>query len=153
MGPILEIIGNDRRDPSRFLGETFQTGRVCARILAAGYETFVMTPDPARSPLMAPMRITNMVVRMRKGGDLHGQVVDYRGSPVPGCQVYLVESNMSLRFGKPTDWHNATPSMTDAGGRFTLTGGKAPAPRIIAMSEDGRLFTLVSNVDAGHRSL
>jgi hypothetical protein len=56
---------------------------------------------------------------------------------------------MSLRFGKPTDWHKATPGMTDAGGRFALTGGKAPAPRIIAMSEDGRLFTLVSNVDAG----
>jgi hypothetical protein len=71
--PIIEVSGNDPHDPSHFWGETFRTGKVWARVVAAGYQPYPFTPNPALSPLSAPLRMTNVIGR--SGGERRGQTV------------------------------------------------------------------------------
>ena len=150
--PRVEVSGNGTRDPSRFWGETFRTGKVMARILAAGYTPYPLTPDPALSPLSAPLRMTNLVVRMRKGGDLHGIVLDYHGNPVPGVRVYLAETNFYLRDGAPAGLSKSSTTTAGPDGCFTLQGGNGTEQRVVAASADGQMVGVAPKVDPGHEA-
>ncbi len=150
--PIVEVSGNDPHDPSHFWGETFRTGKVWARILAAGYQPFPFTPNPALSPLSAPLRMTNFLVRMQKGGDLRGVVVDHAGKPLPDIHVYLVETDFSLRDGVPGSLSKGSTAATDSAGHFTLPGGNGTEQKVLFASPDGHMAWVAPKVEPGREA-
>jgi beta-lactamase regulating signal transducer with metallopeptidase domain/Leucine-rich repeat (LRR) protein len=146
-GPSMEVSGNDPRNSSQFWGECFRTSQVSARILAAGYAPALVTPQP----LLAPLRLTNLVVRMKPGGDLHGVVLAHDGRPLPGLKVYLLDgSYFSLRDGVPASSSKSGSAITDAAGRFALPGGNGTGQRVVVASTDGQMFRAVPGVDPAH---
>jgi beta-lactamase regulating signal transducer with metallopeptidase domain/Leucine-rich repeat (LRR) protein len=151
--PPIEVSGNDPRDKSVFWGETFRTGKVCARIIAPGYQPFLMTPNPSLSPLIAPLRMTNLVLQMRHGGDLRGIVFDYRGNPMPDFRVYLDDvPYFSIRNGKVDSYSKSSPATTDPAGRFTLAGGDGTEQKVVFASPDGRMVWAAPKVDPEHEA-
>ena len=54
-------------------------------MLAAGYLPQPVTPEP----VTVPTEITNLVVRLSRGGALQGVVLDHAGQPVAGARVFL----------------------------------------------------------------
>jgi hypothetical protein len=148
-GPFMEVSGNDPRNSSQFWGECFRTGQVSARILAAGYAPALVMAQP----LVAPQRLTNLVVRMRPGSDLHGVVVDQGGRPMPDLQVYLLDSSyFSLRDGESSSSSKSGTAVTDEHGRFALPGGNGTGQRVVVASADGHMFRVVPGVDPAHEA-
>jgi beta-lactamase regulating signal transducer with metallopeptidase domain len=99
-----------------------------ARIVASGY-----VPQPIAIPPRAGRIIVENVVRMKRGGQIAGRVVDYAGKPVAGASVFVVGALAHLRIngGKALatnemqEWVEdaaTSPLTTDAKGRFTVTG-------------------------------
>jgi hypothetical protein len=151
--PPVEVSGNDPHDPSAFWGETFRTGKVWARILSGGFAPFLLTPNPALSPLSAPLRMTNIVARMKPGGDLRGVVLDYRGNPVPDMRAYLVDLDyFAIGDGKADSWSKSSPATTDAAGRFALAGGNGSQQKVAITSEDGQMVWVAPKVDPEHEA-
>jgi hypothetical protein len=60
-GGHMEVAGNDFSNTSRFWGESFRPGKVCARLLASGYQPALLTPQS----VTAPLQMTNLVVRLK----------------------------------------------------------------------------------------
>ncbi|HEX5397794.1 MAG TPA: hypothetical protein VFY06_01960, partial [Verrucomicrobiae bacterium] len=141
----MEVAGNNPQDKSCFWGESFRPGKVWARVLASGYQPALLTPNP----VVAPLHLTNLIVRMRHGGDFHGIVLDYQGRPVPGIRVYLADKpNFYLRNGVENSFpHNKNFSVTDASGRFSLSGGNGTKQKIVLATADGHLFQAVFGAD------
>jgi beta-lactamase regulating signal transducer with metallopeptidase domain/Leucine-rich repeat (LRR) protein len=144
-GGRMEVAGNDFRNTSRFWGESFRPGKVWARLLASGYQPALLTPHP----VTAPLQMTNLVVRLKRGGDFHGIVLDYKGNPVPGMRVYLADKpNFYLRDGVE-NWLNRTGySATDANGHFTLSGGNGTPQKLVVSSADGHMFHVLPDADS-----
>ncbi len=99
-----------------------------ARIVASGY-----VPQPISIPPRSGPMIIENVVRMKRGGQVTGRVVDYAGNSVAGARVFGVGAlaQMSIGGGKAVtmnemrDWiedNSISPVTTDAEGRFTVTG-------------------------------
>ena len=143
-GPVMEVAGSEPRNPSRFWGECFRTGVVSARILASGYFPQPLTPEP----MLAPLHLTSLIVRLRPGGDLHGGVFDYRGIPLPGMTVRLADTPyFSIRNGVPGSLSKSNSATSDSAGRFTLPGGDGTEQRVVAASADGHLFWVTPGAD------
>jgi Leucine-rich repeat (LRR) protein len=60
-GGHMEVAGNDFSNTSRFWGESFRPGKVCARLRASGYQPALLTPQS----VTAPLQMTNLVVRLK----------------------------------------------------------------------------------------
>ena len=99
-----------------------------ARIVASGY-----IPQRISIPPRSGLMIIENVVRMKRGGQVTGRVVDYAGNSVAGASVFIVGplAQMSIGGGKAVtmnemrDWiedNSISPVTTDAEGRFTVTG-------------------------------
>ncbi len=146
----MEVAGSDPHDKSWFWGESFRAGKVWTRLLAGGYQPTLVTPDS----IVAPLRLTNLVVRLKHGGDYHGVVLDYQGHPVPGIQVYLADkSNFYLQNGVENSFPpNKKIISTDTSGRFSLPGGNGTRQKIVIATADGHLFQVVPDADSS-RSL
>jgi beta-lactamase regulating signal transducer with metallopeptidase domain/uncharacterized GH25 family protein len=102
------------------------------RILAAGYLPEPITP----APLKGPAETKGLVVRLKKGADLHGRVLDYAGKPVAGAMVISVgEQALEIadgRIGKQTEnLYQGSRTTTDADGRFVLGGCSRTGSRIV----------------------
>lgn len=115
------------------------------RVFVNGYlpETFT------RDEVIASRQTANLQVRMKRGGELHGVVLDYAGWPVAGATLYLAPLELGyVRFGSiggssdssrsVTYWAH-TFATTDAAGHFSLRGVEGNRPRVIVVSSDGRL--------------
>jgi hypothetical protein len=150
--PIIEVSGNGSPDPGHFWGESFRAGKVWARLIAAGYQPFPFTPNPALSPLSAPLRMTNIMVRMKTGGDLHGVVVDHDGHPLSDLRVYLVGPYFSLRDGVPGSLSKGGTAITDSVGRFTLPGGNGTEQKVLVASADGHMAGIDPKVGPDHEA-
>jgi Leucine-rich repeat (LRR) protein len=150
--PIIEVSGNGSPDPGHFWGESFRAGKVWARLIAAGYQPFPFTPNPALSPLSAPLRMTNIMVRMKTGGDLRGVVVDHDGHPLPDLRVYLVGPYFSLRDGVPGSLSKGGTAITDSAGRFTLPGGNGTEQKVLVASADGHMAGIDPKVGPDHEA-
>jgi hypothetical protein len=133
---------SSRRPQGRFRERrSFQQGaRVWLRVLAPGYLPQPVTPEP----LVAPVQITNLVVRLNRGAALHGVVSNAAGDPVAGAKIFLV-GTQSLRLEEGFEqMFKGTTAVTDAGGRFVLSGVGTPSQRV-AVSVNGRQLA-VANV-------
>ena len=97
----------------------YATGaKVWVRVLAAGYLPQPVTPEP----VTVPAEITNLVVRLNRGGTLQGIVLDHAGKPVAGAHVLLAGKGF-----------NGSIATTGAGVHFPPSSpapaGSAIAPR------------------------
>lgn len=144
-GDRMEVAGTIPHDKSGFWGESFRPGKVWLRLLAGGHQPALVTPNP----VVAPLRLTNLVVRLKHGGDYHGVVLDYLGHPVPGIHVYLADKPRFLMNDGVERYSNNTGfSTTDTSGRFSLPGGNGTRQKIVAATADGHLFQVVPDADS-----
>ncbi|MGD1084188.1 MAG: carboxypeptidase-like regulatory domain-containing protein [Verrucomicrobiota bacterium] len=116
------------------------------RFLANGYVAQALT----RSEIIASRRTANLQVRLKRGGEIRGVVLDHGGWPVAGAKVYLAPPDLNyVRFGEVmssgsgagmiTYWAH-TFATTDAAGHFSMRGVEEGKPtRVIAVSEDGNM--------------
>jgi hypothetical protein len=109
---------------SRWVGGKFtqQSGlgegkKIWARIVAPGY-----SPQPVMAePVVGPLELKNLVVRLTKGGAITGTIVDHRGKAVNGARVYLVSTGLELQDGAAQGFTGSTAT-SDPEGRFTING-------------------------------
>ncbi|MCX6923178.1 MAG: carboxypeptidase-like regulatory domain-containing protein, partial [Verrucomicrobia bacterium] len=115
------------------------------RFLASGYLPQVFT----RNEIIASRHTANLQVRLKRGGELHGVVLDHAGRPVADGTVYLAPLDLgyvrlgqvmssSSSEGSITNWAHSFAT-TDAAGRFSLRGVGGNQTRVVAVSADGQL--------------
>jgi hypothetical protein len=106
-------------------------GKVWLRVLAAGYLPQPVTPEP----VTAPAEITNLVVRLDRGGTLQGIVLDHAGQPVAGAHVFFAGNQLlQLTDGKAEGFSGSTAT-TDAEGRFSLGGVGGVEQKVVVVSD------------------
>jgi uncharacterized protein (TIGR03067 family) len=104
-----------------------------ARILASGY---VSQPILTELPKDGGTKITGLVIRLKRGRQVSGHVLDHAGKPVKDAGIYVVlPSTGNVTGGKARDHEgaenkNAIRVATDADGAFTVTGIGEDAQRI-----------------------
>ena len=104
------------------------------RILASGYLPQIITEHP----FVAPVEKGDLVVRMKRGGELRGVVLDGDGHAMVGARILLTtEQTPKLTDGRPEKTFMGSTATTDAAGRFALRGVGAAEPKVMVVSPDG----------------
>jgi hypothetical protein len=104
------------------------------RVLADGYLPQTVT----KHPIADPMQAFDLVVRLKRGGELHGIVLDHMGQPVVGARVFLTtEKTPEFTDGIPGKTFRGSSTSTDATGRFALRGVGEAEPKVVVVSADG----------------
>ncbi len=132
-------MSSSRHSEGRFSARSgAQAGRKTGlRILADGYLPQPVTPDL----VVSPSTNVNLTVRMKRGGEARGRVLDHAGKPVGDATVYLAGSQMlSLMDGKAEHFSGSTAT-TDAQGRFSLSGAGGAEGRLVIASAPLAVWT------------
>jgi beta-lactamase regulating signal transducer with metallopeptidase domain/Leucine-rich repeat (LRR) protein len=112
---------------------------VAWRFLANGYVPQVFLRDT----VLASRKTAQLQVRLKRGGELHGVVLDHAGWPVASAKVVLAPAGRDDLPGKSAYLGRAGTgrsfAVTDAAGRFSLQGLGEDPSRLIAMSDDGQM--------------
>jgi protocatechuate 3,4-dioxygenase beta subunit len=85
------------------------------------------TSEPLALELVAGQAVADVVLRLRAGATVTGEVLDRAGRPVVGVQVHVGTSDASYR----------PPHTTDATGRFVARGLPPGRAHVYAMEVDG----------------
>ena len=120
-----------------------------ARIVAGGYVTQTVSPEP----VTGSADIHDLTVRMKRGGEMTGVVLDHAGQPATGAKVILVNvQKLRVRdgvtgwwFGRLGDQFQSGVDTANASGRFTLSGNLKAAQAVVAVSADARMVWAVAN--------
>ncbi len=115
------------------------------RFRANGYVPQVFT----RETIMASRQAANLQVRLKRGGELHGVVLDHAGQPVAHAKVYLCPVDLGFvrlgSLGSSGDssgtvyyWAH-TFAATDRDGHFSLRGVDGSQTRLIVATDDGQM--------------
>ncbi len=106
--------------------------KVWLRVIADGY-----APQPiTAAALLVPARATGLVVRLKRGSAVRGQVVDPDGKPVAGAFVALVGPHALNMEGGVAEGFRGSTAYTDRDGRFLLTGiGEDKSEHVAVRSE------------------
>ena len=123
-----------------------------ARIIAGGYVSQTVSPEP----VTGYADIHDLTVRMKRGGELTGVVLDHSGQPATGAKVILVDvQKLRVRdgvtgwwFGRLGDQFQNDTDTADASGRFTLACDLKAAQDVVAVSADARMVWAVANTGA-----
>lgn len=122
---------------------SIQTGRsegkkLWVRVLADGYLPQPVTPEP----LVSPGSAKKLAVRLKRGYDIHGQVVDHAQSPVAGAKVFLGGyQHLRLVDGQPEHFY-CSKTTTDEDGRFVLRGCGEEAKAIIVSADHLNVYSV-----------
>lgn len=125
-------------NPDGVLRETLGEKGSWKRVLAAGY-----LPQPiTEKPHDGEGGQVEVTVRLRRGRQIAGRVLDPAGKPVAGASVFLVGGRASpnitggiaVRPFVGGEDRTVTRATTDAEGRFTLTGAGAEATTVAVSS-------------------
>ncbi len=120
-------------------------GKVRLRIVADGYLPEVAVLDTKNGLLQAPL-----VMRLRRGQEIRGRVLDHAGKPVAGARVFLggpgrfaeIVDGKTERFGGKRE-------TTDAGGRFVIHGAAPGEVHKIVLLAPGLNVWMVPVVELG----
>jgi hypothetical protein len=141
-----EIVWQQGYQETDEMGQFVVTGLkegAALRFQADGYLPEVIT----RNQIIASRQTANFQVRMKRGGEIRGMVLDYAGWPVSGAIVYLAPIELGfVRLG-PLGWSSSgngpaitnwghSHAVTDPAGRFSLRGIGTNESRLIAVSSD-----------------
>jgi hypothetical protein len=138
-GPVL-------RQPGFFSLQSIKKGKTWARVLADGY-----LPQPVTAePVVSPVHITDLVVRLKRGGELRGIVRNHAGRAVAGARVFLAtEQSLDLTDGNPGQTFRGSTAITDAEGRFTLRGVGGTEQKVVVLSADGLQIWIAPKAETG----
>ena len=127
-------------NPGGFTLQSVQAGDAF-RFLANGYVPQAFTRDA----VVAARQTANLQVRLKRGRELHGIVVDHKGLPAEGAKVIFAPLDQGEMPQTPFLFYWKKPgegftfATTGAAGRFALTGVSGNKPRLLAVSADGGL--------------
>ena len=108
-----------------------------SRIIAGGY---VSQPILTELHKDGALKITGLVIRLKRGRQVSGRVLDHAGKPVKDAGVYVVNPSIGNLTGGRAVEHDgeedkkAVRVATDADGAFTVTGIGEDAQRIAITS-------------------
>jgi hypothetical protein len=120
-----------------------------ARIVAGGYLKAPVSPEP----VAGYADVHGLTVRMKRGPELTGVVLDHSGQPAAGAKVFLIDvPKLAVRDGEMGWWFApAGPQFqegtatTGASGRFALQGDIRGAKQVVVVSADLRMVWAVTN--------
>jgi hypothetical protein len=138
--------GPDLRNPGHF-GVQGWSRWTTWRVFAAGY-----LPEQVVEPPLFPSTrpITDLVVRLKRGAELTGRVLDYQGRPVTGASVFLVtDQKLSLTDGVPERPFRGSTYTTGDTGRFALRGISGEEQKVVIFLADGLEAAFTSKVEPG----
>ena len=107
------------------------------RISAPGY-----VPEPLTLQLMTNAPASGLEIRLKRGGEIHGVVLNDAGWPVAGAQVFLTTLqalylSQGRQFG---NIYNGSSTTTDGAGRFVLRAMGGTVQRVAVVSPDGLMI-------------
>ncbi|MHC4399204.1 MAG: carboxypeptidase regulatory-like domain-containing protein [Planctomycetota bacterium] len=112
--------GSSRRRDGKFQARVGRPDgkRVNLRILADGYVPQPVVPKP----VVAPAQLLDLVVRLKRGPEIRGRVLDHTGAPVAGAKVFLGgDQSVELEDGE-VERYSGSQAETDEQGRFAIRG-------------------------------
>ena len=96
------------------------------------------------------MQSVDSVVRLKRGGELRGTIVDSSARPVPGARVLLTtEQRPDLTDGQPGNTFRGSTTTSDAVGHFSLRGVGGGGQIVFVVSPDGHQAVPMGNLQAG----
>jgi len=104
------------------------------RIVANGYLPHPISTKPITDP--APFR--GLVIRLKRGRQVQGRVVDHAGKPAAGAKLFLRTQGggvLNIRDRSPESNFFGTTATADADGRFAMTGLDDAATHVAVMTE------------------
>ena len=106
------------------------------RILSAGYISQLFSEDGGFEKFLAP---AGVMIRLKRGGEIQGVVVNSDGKPVAYAQVLIPTGRwLSLMDGNPEYSQSLVGStMTDAADCFMLRGQGNSSERVVVTSPNG----------------
>jgi hypothetical protein len=115
------------------------------RFRANGYVPQVFT----RQEIIASRQTANLQVRLQRGEELRGVVLDYTGQPVAHAKVYLCPLDLGfVRLGSLGSFSDSggtinywghTFATTDRAGHFSVRGVDGDQTRVIVVTDDGQM--------------
>ena len=98
----------------------------------------------------APGQTNQTTVRLKRGGELRGVVLDDAGRAVAGARVYLASDQLVLLTdGQPYLGFQGSAATTDAAGRFALRGADGTAQKVAVASADGQMVWPAPQTEPG----
>ena len=129
-----ERYGPVYRKPGMFSLQSIKRGKAWARVVADGYLPKPVTKEPFESPV----RVTDLLVRLKRGGELRGIVRDHAGRVVAGARVFLGSGQrLGLTNGRPQVGFGGSAAITYAEGHFALRGVGGTEQKVVVVSADG----------------
>ncbi|HXR07277.1 MAG TPA: hypothetical protein VN765_08100, partial [Candidatus Acidoferrum sp.] len=116
-----------------------------ARIVASGYLKALVSPEP----VAGYADVNNLTVRMKRGAELTGVVLNHSGQPAAAARVFLIDvPELAVMDGRMgwwgTQFQNGTGT-TDVSGHFALRGDIKAAKGVVVVTEDSRMVWAVTN--------
>ncbi len=118
-----------RHEEGRFIMQTgWREGKkLWVRVLADGYLPQPVTPEP----LVSPGSAKNLEVRLKRGREIRGQVVDHTHSPVVGATLFLGGYQHLTLVDGQAEYFYCSKTTTDEDGSFVLSGSGEEAKAIV----------------------
>jgi hypothetical protein len=128
----------------KFALEGLEEGHVM-RFMANGCLPQVLT----RREVVASRQTANWVVRMKRGREYAGTVVDHSGKPAIQLEVIFAPSEQAGMPGPPSRYFGYSWTTTDATGHFSLRGMDVPRPRFIVKTADDQRILGEAHTEPG----
>ena len=121
-------------------------GKVRVRVLAYGYVPEVVIAETNKEGRLLE---NPLVVRLRRGKEVRGRVLDHQGKPVVGARVFLQGKGRLVALHHRISRLGVKPVSTDSDGRFVTTGGGEPVTHVIVYAPHLNIWAVPIPEDLG----